>query len=96
MAVTQLRPSHRRQVCCIEQRGRPVTISLGSVTDRGELLRLRLRVQRAVLAQRQLRTLVVEADAALATVRRDLRNAKARVGRAASAARRSVSKEDHS
>jgi hypothetical protein len=59
------------------------------VTDRAELLRLHLRVERAVLAHRQLRSLVIEADATLATVRRDLRNARARL------ARRSTPKERH-
>jgi hypothetical protein len=63
------------------------------VTDRAELLRLQLRVERAVLAQRQLRALTIDANAALATVRRDLRNAKARLARAAPAACRSTSKE---
>jgi hypothetical protein len=66
------------------------------VTDRGELQRLHLRVERAVLAQRQLRSLVIDADATLASVRRDLRNAKARLARGAPAARRSTSKERHS
>jgi hypothetical protein len=66
------------------------------VTDRVELLRLHLRVERAVLAQRQFRSLVIEADATLATVRRDLRNAKARLSRAAAVARRLTSRERHS
>jgi hypothetical protein len=66
------------------------------VTDRGELRRLHLRVERAVLAKQQLRSLVSEADETLATVRRDLRNAKARLARAAPAARRSAAKERHS
>jgi len=63
------------------------------VTDRAELRRLRLRLERAVLARRQLRSLVIEADATLAAVRRDLCNAKARIARAKPAVRRWMSKE---
>ena len=78
------------------QRARPITTTLVPVTDRAELLRLRLRVERAVLAQRQLQSLVIEADATLATMRRELRNAKARLTRDAPTVRRPASKERHS
>jgi riboflavin biosynthesis pyrimidine reductase len=63
------------------------------VTDRAELSQLRLRAERAVLAQRHLQSLVVEAGATLAALRRDIRAIKARVARAVRPTRRSTSKE---
>jgi hypothetical protein len=65
------------------------------LTDRAELRRLHLRVERALIAQRHLRSLALEAEATLATLRRDLRNAKARLARAIPAATRSIAKERH-
>jgi hypothetical protein len=53
------------------------------VTHRTDIRRLHLRVERAVLAQRQLQSLVVEAGATLAELRREMRNVKARVARTA-------------
>jgi hypothetical protein len=82
-------------MCSIEQQTRTIAAILPAMPDRADLRRLRLRVERAVLAQRQLRALVIEADAALATVRRDLRDAKARIARSVSAAHRSSLKERH-
>jgi hypothetical protein len=66
------------------------------VPDRTELPRLRLRVERALLVQRQVRSLLMAAEATLAGRRRDLRNHKARVARAAAVIPRSTSKERHS
>jgi hypothetical protein len=53
------------------------------VTDRADIRRLHLRVERAVLALRQLQSLVVEAGATLAELRREMRGVKARVARTA-------------
>jgi len=65
------------------------------VTDRAELRQLYLRVERAELARRQWQSLLRSADVRLAGLRRDLRNVKARVSRAADAPR-SILKERHS
>jgi hypothetical protein len=54
---------------------------MAPVTEHAELRRLHLRIERALLAQRQLRSLLTEADVALATQRRELRNLQARVAR---------------
>jgi hypothetical protein len=53
------------------------------VTDHADLRRLHLRVERAMLAQRQLQSLVIEAGATLAELRREIRDVKARVARTA-------------
>jgi hypothetical protein len=55
------------------------------VTDRAELRLLLLRIDRAELARAQLQTLVTAADATLVARRRDLRNLRARLRRAAAA-----------
>jgi hypothetical protein len=75
-----------RRVCNLEQppptvRNYPVI----SVTDRAELRRLLLHIDRAELARAQLQTLVTAADATLVARRRDLRNLRARLRRAAGA-----------
>jgi hypothetical protein len=51
------------------------------MSDRTKVGRLALRVERASLAQAQLRTILAAADEALAGYRRELRNAKARIAR---------------
>jgi hypothetical protein len=53
------------------------------VTDRTDIRRLHLRVERAVLAHRQLQSLVIEAGATLANLRREMRSVKARLARTA-------------
>jgi hypothetical protein len=51
------------------------------MTDRAELRRLVLQLERDVSARAHLRSLLLAADTTLAIDRRDLRNFKARLGR---------------
>jgi hypothetical protein len=51
------------------------------MTDRAEFTALTLKIQRALLAQAQLRALLTSADAAVSGRRRELRNLKARLAR---------------
>jgi hypothetical protein len=53
-----------------------------ATTDYAELKQLMLQIERDVLAQSQLRTLLSDADATVATRRRRLRVIKARIKRA--------------
>jgi predicted HAD superfamily phosphohydrolase YqeG len=53
------------------------------MTDRAQLTRLILQIERDVLARAQLKTLVTDADATIAGRRRDLRNLKTRMARLA-------------
>jgi len=60
----------------------PVPTRLGlELTYRADVRRLRLQVERALLAQAQLRALLIAADTSVADYRRDLRNLKARMAR---------------
>jgi len=59
------------------------------VTDRAELRRLLLDIDRATVARAQLQTLVTAAEATVGARRRDLRNLRARLRRAAARAPRS-------
>ena len=52
-----------------------------AVTDRAQLMRLVLRLERDVLAQAQLRALLATADVAVAGHRQEVRNLKARIAR---------------
>jgi hypothetical protein len=51
------------------------------LTDRFEVTRLTLLVERALLARAQLRTILAAADTTVTTSRRNLRNLKARMAR---------------
>jgi hypothetical protein len=64
------------------------------VIDCADLTRLPLRIQRALVARQQLHVLLLEADATVLRLQRELRNVKARAARAA-AVRRSTTKERH-
>ena len=52
-----------------------------SLTDRAEFKRLTLQIERDLLAQAHLRTLLIAADATIADHRRNLRTVKARIKR---------------
>ena len=52
-----------------------------AMTDRAQLMRLVLCLERDVLAQAQLRTLLAAADVAIAGHRQEVRNLKARMAR---------------
>jgi len=56
-------------------------LSAMSLTDRAEIKRLILRIQRDMLAQTQLRTLLIAADTTIADHRQTLRSIKARIKR---------------
>jgi hypothetical protein len=53
------------------------------MTDRANLSRLILQIERDLLAQSQLRVLLAAADATIVTHRAELRNLKARIARVA-------------
>jgi hypothetical protein len=63
-------------------------LALGESMDRAEVKRLRLHVERALLAQSQLRVVLAAADTTVADGRRNLRNLKARIARRVRASER--------
>src|SRR3954471_15473126 len=97
MGATRNRRAIRETVfpplCNFEQRIGYVAANLTPVTLHAELRRLQLRIERALLARRQLRSLLTEADVALAAYRRELRNLQARVARGAAMMQRQPRKE---
>jgi len=58
------------------------------MTDRADLQRLTLKLERDLTARAQLRAMLTVSDTTVAVCRRDVRNLKARIGRRLHEARR--------
>jgi hypothetical protein len=82
-AVTVPPAARPFRVCALGQRAQPIQATLPSMagTDRAEFKRLTLQLERDLLAQTHLRTLLIAASAATADHRQRLRTVKARIKR---------------